>query len=252
MTHTMDEIELYRQIMSKDPSSQAFVYLAEALWERKMFTEAIETCVNGLRLHPHDLRARVILGLSYLRMNELDLAEAELLRAKEMLEINTVTYQALAELYDKKGDTQEAVRYRQLFETILAPAFAEGEAEAHEPEIESLPEEIEHEKGEVATVTMAELYVKQGHLEKAIEVYRRVLQNSPRAEGLAARLAELEKQVSSTKSARTLLSILESWQKKLHDQTTTETESSPTETIKIDQERLAALIQNYLKKSMAS
>ena len=251
MTHTMDEIELYRQIMSKDPSSQAFVYLAEALWERKMFTEAIETCVNGLRLHPHDLRARVILGLSYLRMNELDLAEVELLKAKEMLEINTVTYQALAELYDKKGDAHEAVRYRQLFETILAPAVAEVEAKAHEPETESFPKEIVHEKGEVPTVTMAELYVKQGYLEEAIEVYRRVLQDSPYVEGLAARLAELEEQVSSIKTARTLLSILESWQKKLHDQAAMETASPPTETISIDQERLAALVRDYLKKSMA-
>lgn len=252
MTHSMDEIELYRQIMSKDPSSQAFVYLAEALWEREMFTEAIETCVNGLRLHPHDLRARVILGLSYLRMNEFDLAEAELLKAKEMLEINTVTYQALAEIYDRKGDTQEAVRCRRLSETILAPAVAELEAEVHEPEIEPLSEEIEYEKGEVATVTMAELYVKQGHLEEAIEVYRRVLQDSPHIEGLADRLAELEKQVTMTKTDRALLSILESWQKKLHDQAAMETASPPTETIKIDQERLAALIQNYLKKSTAS
>jgi lipopolysaccharide biosynthesis regulator YciM len=163
-----------------------------------------------------------------------------------------VTYQALAELYDKKGDTHEAVRYRQLFETILAPVVAEVETKAHEAGIEPLSEEIEHEKGEVSTVTMAELYVEQGHLEEAIEVYRRVLQDNPLFEGLAARLAELEKQVSKTKSARTLLSILESWQKKLHDQAVMETSSPPTETIKIDQERLAALIENCLKKSTAS
>ena len=152
----MDEIELYRQIMSKDPSSQAFVYLAEGLWERKMYAEAIETCVNGLRLHPHDLRARVILGLSYLRTDELDLAEYELLKAKEMLEINTVTYQALAELYDKKGETDLAVRYRQLFRAILTPGLAEVETEAVEPKIESFPEKIEQEEAEVATVTMAD------------------------------------------------------------------------------------------------
>ena len=96
----MDELELYQQMMSKDPSSQVFVYLAEALLEQEMYKEAIETCVNGLRLRPHDLRARVILGMSYHRTGQLDRAESELLKAKEMLEINTVTYRALAELYD--------------------------------------------------------------------------------------------------------------------------------------------------------
>jgi len=79
----MDELELYQQMMSKDPSSQIFVYLAEALLENEMYKEAIETCVNGLRLRPHELRARVILGVSYLRTGELDRAESELLRAKK-------------------------------------------------------------------------------------------------------------------------------------------------------------------------
>ncbi len=248
----MDEIELYRQIMSKDPSSQAFVYLAEALWERKMYAEAIETCVNGLRLHPHDLRARVILGLSYLRTDELDLAEPELLKAKEMLEINTVTYQALAELYDKKGDTDLAVLYRQLFRAILAPGLAEVETEPAEPEIESLPEKIEQEEGEVATVTMAELYVKQGHLPEAIEVYRRILVSTPENEGVLDRLAELEKQLGEAESARTLLSILESWQNCLKVPAAMETTTTPAEPAGIDPEKLAAFVRKHVKEQRPS
>jgi hypothetical protein len=39
----MDELEVYQQMMSKDPSSQVFVYLAESLWEREMYEEAIES-----------------------------------------------------------------------------------------------------------------------------------------------------------------------------------------------------------------
>ncbi len=248
----MDEIELYRQIMSKDPSSQAFVYLAEALWERKMYAEAIETCVNGLRLHPHDLRARVILGLSYLRTDELDLAESELLKAKEMLEINTVTYQALAELYNKKGDNDLAFRYRQLFRAILAPGLAEVETEAAEPEIESPPEKIEQEEGEVATVTMAELYVKQGHLPEAIEVYRRILVSTPENAGVLERLVELEKQLGETESARTLLSILESWQNCLKVPAAMEITSTSTEPAGIDPVKLTAFVQKHIKEQQPS
>jgi pentatricopeptide repeat protein len=243
----MDEIELYRQIISKDPCSQAFVYLAEALWESKMYTEAIETCVNGLRLHPHDLRARVILGLSYLRTGELDLAEAELLKAEEMLEINSVTYQALAEIYDQQGDTDQASRYRQLFEAIFSPAVAKVEAEAAEPEIESLSGKVEQEDDGVATVTMAELYVKQGHLEEAIEVYRRILRRNPETEGVVDRLAELKEKLGKAKTARTLLLILETWQNKLQEGATAESASPPAEAVGIDPEKLAAIVQNYVK-----
>lgn len=135
----MDELKLYQQMMSKDPSSQVFVYLAEALLEREMYDEAIETCINGLRLRPHDLRARVILGLSCLRTGELDRAESELLKAKEMLEINTVIYQALAELYEKKGNTELAENYRQLFEAIHPSETAETVTEVEGVE-SKLPE----------------------------------------------------------------------------------------------------------------
>jgi tetratricopeptide (TPR) repeat protein len=248
MTQTTDEIELYRQFMSKDPSSQAFIYLAEALWENKMYAEAIETCVNGLRLHPHDLRARVILGLSYLRTDELEFAEVELLKAKEMLEINTVTYQALAELYEKKGDVELAGSYRQLFQTILTPGIAEVENGATGFEIESLPEETEQEDGEMATVTMAELYTEQGHPEEAIEVYRRILRSNPEAVGVKVRLEELEKQVGKDKAARTLLKILESWQDELQDRASVETTLPPNKPVGIDQEKLAALVQTYVRE----
>jgi predicted Zn-dependent protease len=117
----MNEVALYRQMLTKDPGSQVFVYLAEALFEEAMYAEAIETCLNGLRLHPHDLRARVILGLSYLKTDNLNRAESELLRAKELLEINSATYQGLAELYERRGDGEKSSLYRRLYQTIQSP-----------------------------------------------------------------------------------------------------------------------------------
>ncbi len=248
----MDEIELYRQIMSKDPSSQAFVYLAEALWERGMYSEAVETCVNGLRLHPHDLRARVILGLSYLHNGELDRAETELLKAKEMLEINTITYQALAELYDERGEAERAAHYRQLFETIHSPKAVEVGTEAVEPEIELLPEEIIEGEREVVTVSVAERHVEQGRLDEAIEMYRRILQRSPETEGVEDRLAELEKQVDKDRAARTVLTILKAWQNKLQDPVATGTPSPSVEPTGIDPKKLVALVENFLEKSRAT
>lgn len=205
----MDEFELYRQMLTKDPSSPVFVYLAEALFERSMYAEAIDTCLNGLRLHPHDLRARVILGLSYLRTDNLDRAEFELLRAKEVLEINTSTYQGLAELYERKGDEEKSSLYRRLYQAVQSPeTMAAGEPEAS-PQLEPEAEAPAEEEVEVATVTMAELYAQQGHLDKAAAVYRRILETSPEAPEVVERLAELEWKGKAAEINTKFVSMLE-------------------------------------------
>ncbi|UCF03672.1 MAG: tetratricopeptide repeat protein [Deltaproteobacteria bacterium] len=245
----MDELEVYQQMMSKDPSSQVFVYLAEALWEREMYEEAIETCINGLRLRPHDLRARVILGLSYLRTGALDSAETELLKAKEMLEINTVIYRNLAELYDKKGDSEQAFHYQKLFEAIHPSSVAEVETEADEPGSASVAKEALPEDAEMMdTVTLAELYEQQGHVDKAIEVYRKILETSPETEEVEARLAELEKRIGEPQEGRTLLSVLEAWQSKLREKTAPESMPPPSTPPSLDSEKLAAFMRKHAKR----
>jgi tetratricopeptide (TPR) repeat protein len=205
----MDEVELYRQMLTKDPSSQVFVYLAEALFERSMYTEAIDTCLNGLRLHPHDLRARVILGLSYLRTDKLDRAESELLRAKEILEINIGTYQGLAELYERKGDEEKSSLYRRLYEAVQSPETMAAAAPEVSPQIEPEVKAPAEAEPEVATVTMAELYTQQGHLDKAAAVYRTILEIAPETPEVAVRLAELERKAGTAEINAKLVSTLE-------------------------------------------
>jgi tetratricopeptide (TPR) repeat protein len=245
----MGELEVYQQMMSKDPSSQVFIYLAEALWEREMYEEAIETCINGLRLRPHDLRARVILGLSYLRTGALDSAETELLKAKEMLEINAVIYRDLAELYDQKGDSEQAFHYQKLFEAIYPSAVAEVETEVDEAGSESVAGEALPEDAEMMdTVTLAELYEQQGHVDKAIEMYRKILETSPETEEIEARLAELEKRIGEPQEGRTLLSVLEAWQGTLREKAAPESMPPASTPPSLDPEKLAAFMKKHVKR----
>jgi predicted Zn-dependent protease len=248
----MDELELYQQMMSKDPSSQIFVYLAEALLEKEMYKEAIETCVNGLRLRPHDLRARVILGLSYLGAGELDRAERELLKAKEMLEINTVTYRALADLYDIKGDSELAESYRLLFKAIHPTEAKAIGSEREESESETATEEATPKKKEESTITMAQLYEEQGQSKDASEVYGEIFASSPEPNGVEDKLAESDSQVGEAQVERNLLSILESWQKNMQDKIAAASTSFPFVASGIDPEKMSAFIKKYTKKSHSS
>jgi predicted regulator of Ras-like GTPase activity (Roadblock/LC7/MglB family) len=51
------------------------------------------------------------------------------------------------------------------------------------------------------TPTMAELHYKQGHVEEAAEIYRRVLQRDPQHERARVRLAEIEAELASRRGA---------------------------------------------------
>ena len=255
----MDQVESHPQMLGEDPSSRAFISLVESLFERERYSEAIEICIKGLRVRPYDLRARVILGVSCLRTGELDRAETELLKAADVLEINSVAYAALAELYDKKGDAQQACRYRQLFETLQSASEFGSDAEALEPEPEKTGPDLESEyKGipasepEVATITMAELYAQQGYLEEAAVVYRKILETAPETAGIEERLAEVEKRIGDSLSGPSLLTILESWRNQLRERAATENALSPLESPSFDPEKLAAFIRKHLKKTSSS
>jgi tetratricopeptide (TPR) repeat protein len=59
----------------------------------------------------------------------------------------------------------------------------------------SLPQQEQEERspgleGDLATVTLAELYVKQGHYEQGIEIYRKILEHDPENEEIRQRLED--------------------------------------------------------------
>jgi tetratricopeptide (TPR) repeat protein len=249
---TMDELEFYQQMMSKDPSSQVFVYLAEALLEHGMYKEAIATCANGLRLRPHDLRARVILGVSFLRTGELDRAESELLKAKEMLEINAVTYLSLAELYEKKGDFDLAERYRRLFEAIHPTGAEEVLTEKEKTESEMVVAEVQPEKTEASTITMAQFDEEQGHLRETADLYGEISDASPEEEDVEDTPSDLERHVGEGDAKRNLLSILELWRKNLQDRIGADRVMESFGASEIDPEKMVSFIKKHFKGSHPS
>ena len=98
------------------------------------------------------------------------------------------------------------------------------------------------------TVTLAELYEQQGHVDKAIEVYRKILETSPETEEVEARLAELEKRIGEPQECRTLISVLEAWQSKLREKAAPESMPQPSTPPSINSEKLAAFMRKHAKR----
>ena len=245
----MDEVEIYRQLLTKDPGSQVFVDLAEALFKQNRYADAIETCLNGLRLHPHDLRARVILGLSYLRADDLDRAESELLRARGLLETNVVTYAGLAALYERRGEAERSARYRKVFETLKSWETVAAHEPERVPEVEPKMEALN--EAEVATATMAELYAKQGHLDKAAAVYRRILKASPGAPEVEERLAELERRGKAAHPSMRLIAVLEELRDHLRERLSTGVTQVSDQGEVVDSNKLVAVIRKLAQEKGA-
>lgn len=65
----------------------------------------------------------------------------------------------------------------------------------------------------IYTVTMAEVYSSQGHFDKAIQIYRRLLEEHPQEEALMAKLAESEKRLLEQQRTRKedLVALFSQW-----------------------------------------
>jgi len=99
--------------------------------------------------------------------------------------------------------TTEAVR--RALDEVAARKKAEAAARpapapaAPRPTPEVVPE------GQLATPTLAELYVAQGHREKAADVYRAILERDPRNRAARDRLNELEDELAGQQTRRRAL-----------------------------------------------
>lgn len=111
-------LEFSRNVLSQDPSSQLFVPLAEEFCARRLWKEAAETCRRGLIYHPRQFRGRVLLGWALWELGEEQEAEALLVEACKELERNAVIYRILAELAQRRGDSNHAWRLMHIYHSL--------------------------------------------------------------------------------------------------------------------------------------
>jgi tetratricopeptide (TPR) repeat protein len=113
---------------------------------------------------------------------------------------------------------------------------------------ESVADEVLPEDAEMMdTITLAELYEQQGHVDKAIEVYRKILDTSPETEEVEARLAELEKRIGYPPQDLTLISALEAWQSQVREEADLESMPPPSTEPSLDPKKLSAFIRKHTK-----
>ena len=178
------------------PSSAAFFPLASLLWEKGEVDQAENLLKGGLATYPNYAAAGVLLGEILISKDEHGQATRFISKALEIAPWNISGQRLLAECWRKKGDeeaAQVALRAAEMFgaeEVSAQSVITDSDVDSPPPVV---PEE---ESDAVVTPALAELYMAQGHLDKARDVYERLLGSEPTKVEWNERLAAIREQIS--------------------------------------------------------
>ena len=234
------KIGSYLQIVAKDPGSTAFVPLAEAYRQVGLLDDALEATRLGTKRLPHFSPGFSAMGRILGQMGRIDEAMSAYARALSIDRQSQAALVGLARLHLIRGERDQARK-------ILAQA-----KEAHPgddkisdmlialdlprpwDQIKQIPqvksdvstETVAAETGEpIPTATLAEIYVKQGLIDKAIKIYNDILMKDQGNSTARERIMQLkrgsgnepqagpgsEKEVAVEAKSRAPLAVMQRW-----------------------------------------
>lgn len=156
-----------------DPKSVVFVPIAEYFLRYGLVDEAIQIVQQGLEQHPHLVTGRLVLAKAFCRLQRWERAKEQLAAVLNMMSGHLGALQMLREI-----DEREERMQVQKIETVARP-------------VAGSPPQGSPSQG-WQTVTMARIFVSQGHLDQAKEVYENILTRDPRNEAALNGLKELK------------------------------------------------------------
>jgi predicted regulator of Ras-like GTPase activity (Roadblock/LC7/MglB family)/Flp pilus assembly protein TadD len=202
------EIKELSKKLEQNPESMVFVQLADAYRRAGDLDQCVQICVQGLERHPTYTTARTILGRAYLDLEKFDEAVTEFKKIELSDPDNIVAQRMLGQIFMQKGFYAEAiVRHQKVLALdpddtaaqehlqqalVLAKqapppgaAAPSAAAAAPKPQAQAKPESN-------GTIKVAEIYIKKGAYDEAIEVLNEVLSSDPGNSLALQKLKEIE------------------------------------------------------------
>jgi predicted Zn-dependent protease len=239
------EEEKTGEIKLRDFESSFFIQEAESLRLQGKYDEAIQTCRDGLKKMPDALLGRLLLGRCYLETGRIVEARKELERVAQVVEECLPVYKLLSKVYLEEKDVEKALEV--LRKTLYFPPAEEGLPKKVTPlememlhrgsrppfatppafqqpsqapqspvteEKKTVAEEEIPAKPPIPTDTLAEIYITQGHLDRALEVYQDILAKDPENAAVREKCESLKNRIirgQKTESGREVQKKLEKW-----------------------------------------
>ena len=180
---------------------RAFISRAEACLEQDP-SLAVDMALERLRVYPDDVEARVVLGIGWFRKGETAPALDVLRDLAGDVTRWSPAFRVLADLCRAQGLDDEADRASRIY-MALNPESAEAiqdledrlrrESRAYPETAEKPDEEAGLPRGaDFKTLTLADLYARQGYRELAEALLREILAADPRNRAALERLDRLQ------------------------------------------------------------
>ena len=208
-----------------------FLCEAEKLQQQNKLQEAFNLAGERLRSLPADADAHVVAGNALLGMGRVDEARDILREVGEMISGLALVYDRLGDIYRKKGFHQDAAVCYEKF-ISLRPGAEDARKVIEKMILLEQEDQPVTEVGmiydenipdpELFTVTLAELYIKQGHLQVAAEILKEIIGRDPQNSQAVAKLDSLMAELAPKSSAsakfvesNNLIKTLSSWLKNI-------------------------------------
>jgi len=182
------------------------------LLKQNLLSEALTMAKEQSRRDPLDVEAHVLVGKILIRLGEFENARELVTQLDQTISELSFIYARMADIYNEKGlKSDAAICYRkfislnpisqQAAEIAEKLTFFEKEESevsgTDDSDIENIP------KPEFITMTLANLYIKQGHLQMAKDVLAAIIKREPGNIDAAAKLDSVKVAMSKEKTGRT-------------------------------------------------
>jgi tetratricopeptide (TPR) repeat protein len=194
---------------------KSFLALTKAHLSGNDLPAALNLAQARLERRPGDPDARMTLCRISLRQGRIDEARAMLEEMEESIAGLSEIYAGMGDACLEKGTREAAERYFRKCLLFNPDAQLAGEVLEKLGKIEEQRETAAAEKEKTApipsafqTVTLAELYLRQGHLRPAEEVLEAILQREPQQERAAAMLREVREMIRREEAAQSVAPVI--------------------------------------------
>jgi tetratricopeptide (TPR) repeat protein len=202
----MDEDDLKKR--------KLFLFQTEAYIDLKEYETVLDLAQSRLKRIPGDLDARIVICRVRLLQGRPDEVRDMLLEMDEILAALSRIYACMGDIYMEKGMKDSAEIFYRKFKALNpgappAPDISErvrGIEDLHETGMETDADgEAEGDvqiPADFQTVTLAELYIRQGHLRMAEEVLEKIVGQDLQNETASGLLREVREQILREASAQ--------------------------------------------------